>query len=833
MGQQDARPGGAVSPTVPQPRQGDGRAEPTDDHVDPAAVAAVARTRTGPGGLTAAEVQVRRDRGEVNDVPARASRSVRQIVRANVMTRFNAILGVLLVVILVVGPLQDALFGLILVANTGIGVLQELRAKRVLDRLAVVSAPRARVVREGQVGERAAGDVVLDDLLELQLGDQVVVDGVVDTADGLEIDESLLTGEAEPVVKKPDDAVLSGSFVVAGSGRYQATRVGAAAYAQQLADQARRFTLVRSELRAGIDWILRVMTWVLVPTATLLVVSQLTRNTNLDDAIRGSVAGVVTMVPEGLVLLTSIAFAVGVVRLGRSRVLVQELPALEGLARVDVVCLDKTGTLTSGRLSVAELETLDPADPAAEALAALAASDPHPNASLRAVADAFPDPPGWAARAVTPFSSARKWSATDFGEHGVWVLGAPDVVLAARAAPSVTARVEAHAAQGRRVLLLARGTTGPSAEVLPEPLDPVALVVLADQLRGDAADTLRYFLDQGVAVKLISGDHPRTVGALAASLGLPGIADPVDARDLPADPDRLAELMESASVFGRVLPAQKRAMVAALQSRGHVVAMTGDGVNDVLALKDADIGVAMGSGTSATRAVAQLVLLDSRFAVLPGVVAEGRRVIGNVERVANLFLTKTVYATLLAVSVGVARLPFPFLPRHLTVVSALTIGIPGFFLALAPNTRRARPGFVARVARFAIPAGTVAAVATFTAYSLSRDEPGTSLTEARTAATLVLFGVALWILGILARPASPARRALVASMAAAFLLTLAVPAAREFFALDPPRALVWLAAVGVVALAGLALELGWRAAGWVRERVEIRPAGGHGPSAAD
>src|SRR5512139_3454037 len=341
MGQQDARPGGAVSPAVPQPRQGEGRAEPTDDHVDPAAAAAVARTRTGPAGLTAAEVQVRRDRGEVNDVPARVSRSVRQIVRANVMTRFNAILGVLLVVILVVGPLQDALFGLILVANTGIGVLQELRAKRVLDRLAVVSAPRARVVREGQVEERAAGDVVLDDLLELQLGDQVVVDGVVDTADGLEIDESLLTGEAEPVVKKPDDAVLSGSFVVAGSGRYQATRVGAAAYAQQLADQARRFTLVRSELRAGIDWILRVMTWVLVPTATLLVVSQLTRNTNLDDAIRGSVAGVVTMVPEGLVLLTSIAFAVGVARLGRSRVLVQELPALDGLARVHAVCPDK------------------------------------------------------------------------------------------------------------------------------------------------------------------------------------------------------------------------------------------------------------------------------------------------------------------------------------------------------------------------------------------------------------------------------------------------------------------------------------------------------------
>ncbi|HSR23181.1 MAG TPA: HAD-IC family P-type ATPase, partial [Candidatus Eisenbacteria bacterium] len=732
------------------------------------------------------------------------------ILRANLLTRFNAILGGLLVVILVVGPLQDALFGLVLVANTAIGVMQELRAKRVLDRLAVVSAPRARVVRDGRSEERSAGDVVLDDLLELQPGDQVVVDGVVRDAEGLEIDESLLTGEPEPVVKKPDDVVLSGSFVVAGSGRYQATRVGAAAYAQQLADQARRFTLVRSELRAGIDRILRLITWVLVPTATLLVISQLTRQASVADAIRGSVAGVVTMVPEGLVLLTSIAFAVGVIRLGHRRVLVQELPALEGLARVDVVCLDKTGTLTSGHLSVAALDVLDQGAPAPDALAALTAADPHPNASLRAIAAEYPDPPGWTAAATTPFSSARKWSATDFGEHGVWVLGAPDVLLAAHPDPAVTARVEGHAATGRRVLLLARGERAPSAESLPEPLRPVALVVLADQVRDDAADTLGYFLEQGVAIKLISGDHPRTVAALAEQLGLPGTAEPVDAQQLPTDPARLTELMDRATIFGRVLPAQKRSMVAALQAGGHVVAMTGDGVNDVLALKDADIGVAMGSGTSATRAVAQLVLLDSRFEVLPGVVAEGRRVIGNVERVANLFLTKTVYATLLAIAIGVAQVPFPFLPRHLTVVSSLTIGIPGFFLALAPNTQRARPGFVGRVARFAIPAGTVAAVATFTAYALSRDEPGTSLAEARTTATMVLFGVALWILGILARPANTARRILIAAMAATFLLTLMLPSTRAFFGLDPPGALVWLAAVGAVALAGLALELGWR-----------------------
>jgi cation-transporting P-type ATPase E len=797
-------------------------ATPTADRVDPAEAAATARTEVGPDGLTAAEAAERAAHGELNDVPLRASRSVGEIVRANVLTRFNAILGALLVVILIVGPLQDALFGLVLIANTGIGIFQEVRAKRTLDRLAVVNAPKARIVRDGQVVERAAGEVVLDDLLEAWPGDQVVVDGVVRGADELEVDESLLTGEAEPVTKKPGDAVLSGSFVVAGSGRFQATRVGAAAYAEQLAEQARRFTLVRSELRNGINLILRGITWVLVPTAILLIASQLLRQENLPDAIRGSVAGVVTMVPEGLVLLTSIAFAVGVVRLGRQRVLVQELPALEGLARVDVVCLDKTGTLTSGQLSVLGLDALDPAVPAGPALAALAAAEPHPNASLRAIATEYRDPPNWPVRVVTPFSSARKWSAVDFGEHGVWVLGAPEILLEDQPDAAVMARVERHAAAGGRVLLVARGATRHSVEALPAPLEPVALVVLADQLRGDAADTLHYFREQGVAVKLISGDHPRTVGALSGQLDLPASSDPVDARSLPEDRTRLAEVMDTASVFGRVLPAQKRAMVQALQSRGHVVAMTGDGVNDVLALKDADIGVAMGSGASATRAVAQLVLLDSRFATLPGVVAEGRRVIGNVERVAGLFLTKTVYATLLAISVGVALLPFPFLPRHLTLVSAFTIGIPGFFLALAPNTQRARPGFVGRVLRFAIPAGTVAAIATFTGYALSRVEPGMSLTEARTTATMVLFGVALWILAILARPLTTARKALIAAMAFGFLATLALPVTRAFFGLEMPRPLVWFAAFGLVCLAGFALELGWRAAGWVREHVEPR-----------
>ena len=774
----------------------------------------------GAAGLTAAEVAERVRRGDVNDVPQRSSRSVADIVRANVFTRFNAILGTLLAVILVVGPIQDALFGFVLVANTGIGILQEWRAKVTLDRLAVLNAPRARVRRDGATHEIGVDGVVLDDVLELQSGDQVAVDGTVLDAAGLEVDESLLSGESEPVVKQPGDTVLSGSFVAAGSGAFRATKVGREAYARALAEEAQRFTLVHSELRAGIDRILRLVTWLIVPTAVLLVTSQLIGHESLPDAIRGSVAGVGSMIPEGLVLLTSIAFAVGVVRLGKRQVLVQEMPAIEGLARVDVVCIDKTGTLTEGEMAMRELVALDPAVPAADVLGALGAADPHPNASLRVLIATYPAPTGWAATGTVPFSSARKWSAADLGTNGAWVLGGPDVLLVGvgAGADDVRRQAEAGAEAGHRVLLLARAPGGLTEEHLPPDLEPAALVVLEERIRPDAAATLAYFRDQGVDLKVISGDHPSTVGSVAGRLGLHGADDPVDARTLPEDPAGLAEALETHSVFGRVTPQQKRAMVGALQGRGHVVAMTGDGVNDVLALKDADIGVAMGNGSPAARSVAQLVLLDSTFDVLPHVVAEGRRVLANIERVANLFLTKTVYAMLLALAVGVATLPFPFYPRHLTIVSSLTIGIPAFFLALAPNPRRARPGFVARVLRFAIPAGTVAAAATFGAYAMARAEPGVELGEARTTATIVLCLVGLWVLAILARPLTVARRWLVVAMAGGFVLLLVLPPLRDAFALDLPRMVVWLAGIGLVALAGAGLEGGWRLARWVHLR---------------
>jgi cation-transporting P-type ATPase E len=755
-------------------------------------------------GLTAAEVADRVARGLVNDVPSAPTRTIGEIVRSNLFTRFNLLLGSLLAVILVVGPLQDALFGLVIVANTVVGIVQEVRAKRTLDHLEVVNAPKARVVRDGRVEELAVGQVVLDDLLEAAAGDQVVVDGEVLDAAGLEVDESLLTGESEPVGRQAGDRVLSGSFVAAGAGRYRATRVGREAYAVQLTEEARRFTLASSELRAGVDQILKYVTWALVPTAALLFVSQLRHDNGARAGLSGAVAGTVAMIPEGLVLLTSVAFAVGVVRLGRRQVLVRELPAVETLARVDVVCFDKTGTITAGDLAVQELVPQDgAAGEAALALGALAAADRNPNATLRAIGQAFPAPDGWRPETVVPFSSARKWSGASFAGRGTYLLGAPEVLLHG---DQLVRRAEAIATQGRRVVLLAHSERPMEGDTPPDGLVSRAMVVIGDQVRDDAAATVAWFAAEGVGVKLVSGDHPRTVAAIAGRVGIEGADHPVDARTLPTDQAELADLVEARSVFGRVAPQQKRAMVEALGARGHVVAMTGDGVNDVLALKDADLGIAMGSGSAASRAVAELVLMDGRFATLPAVMAEGRRVIANIERVAKVFVTKTVYATVLALAVGLAGLAFPFLPRHLTLISSLTIGIPGFFLALEPNTQRSKPGFVRRTLAFAVPAGLAAALATLVAYQIA-DVENVSTEQARTTATLALAGLGLVVLALAARPLNPLRRLLLAVMAGAFAVVLVVPGLRVFFALSLPPLPVAMAALGLVVVLGAALAL--------------------------
>jgi len=727
---------------------------------------------------------------------------------------------VLWLVMLFVAPFQDSLFGYVIIANTGIGIIQEWRAKKTLDSLAVIGEARPTVRRDGVAAAISTSEIVLDDLIEIGPGDKAVVDGVCVEADGLEIDESLLTGEADPVVKKRGDQVMSGSFVVAGGGAFKATKVGREAYAAQLAEEASRFTLVHSELRTGISTILKYVTWMMIPTAIGLVISQLVvKQHGFKDSIARTVGGIVPMVPEGLVLLTSVAFAIGVIRLGRKQCLVQELPAIEGLARIDTVCLDKTGTLTEGGMDVTELRPLQGADESyvRKVLGALGESDPRPNASLQAIIDAYPDVEDWRCTESLPFSSARKYSGATFsegnGESSTWLLGAPDVLLAAGdPALKETGRLNE---QGLRVLLLARA--GRDLDD-PEPANgarPAALVVLEQRLRPDAADTLRYFADQDVRAKVISGDNAVSVGAVAAKLGLTGTT--VDARHLPSEQEEMAKSLDKGTVFGRVTPQQKRDMVGALQSRGHTVAMTGDGVNDVLALKDADIGVSMGSGSEATRAVAQIVLLNNSFATLPSVVAEGRRVIGNITRVATLFLVKTVYSVLLAVLVVCWQVEYPFLPRHLTLLSTLTIGIPAFFLALAPNKERAKPHFVRRVMRYSIPGGVVAAVATFVTYLMARHYyTGSGQLDAETsAATLTLFLISMWVLAIIARPYTWWRIALVASMGVAFLFVLIVPSLQHFFALKLVGETMPWVAVGIAAVAAVALEMLWK---WVDRR---------------
>ena len=784
-------------------------------------------------GLTDAEVAERVAAGRTNAVESRTSRTVPEIVRANVFTMFNGLLLTLFVIILATGRWQNGLFGGVILANSAIGIFQEVRAKRTLDRLAVLNAPHARAVRQGTVTELEVGDVVQDDLLELRSGDQVPADGTVTGANGLEVDESLLTGEADPIAKDQGDEVRSGSIVVAGQGRFQATAVGADAYATKLATEARRFTVTHSELVAGTNKLLKWISVVMLVVGPILLWSQFRTKDNhgWQDAVTGTVAALVGMVPEGLVLLTSLAFMLGTLTLARRQTLVQELPAVEGLARVDVVCLDKTGTLTHGDVAFDRIETLDSHNEVPDALGLLTLGE-DTNATAAAVATAFPTTT-WEASGSVPFSSARKWSSVTADGRGTWVFGAPEMVLPAPADDAQHAargQADALAAEGRRVLLLARSHHEPGADDggearLPESLTPAALVILAERVRDDAAATLRYFTEQGVALKVISGDNPRTVGAVAAQVGVPGVsgaADAIDARTLPSEMNALADVLEHRSVFGRVTPQQKRAVVAALQSRGHVVAMTGDGVNDALALKDADIGVAMGNGSPATRAVAQLVLLDGKFSHLPDVVAEGRRVIANIERASNLFLVKNIYSLVLALITAVTVAAYPLAPIQLTLISAVTIGVPGFLLALGPNRRRYVPGFLRRVLRFAIPTGIVTGAAAYAGYRATRLlEDGATVADARTTATLVVLIVSLWTLLILARPLAGWKLALVATMAGAVALIVAIPPLGHgiFLLHTTPARLLTAAIIG--AIGAFIVELSYRAVALIaRERAD-------------
>ncbi|MDQ0102444.1 cation-transporting ATPase E [Paenarthrobacter nicotinovorans] len=776
---------------------------PENEKAEPGA--AVRLVGSAVQGLSTAEVAERVAAGQTNAFVQDTSRSVWSIVRANVLTLFNGIILACFIVLFAIGRWQDALFGFSAIANAVIGSVQEYRAKRALDRLALLNAPHARVMRDGSEAEIALDDVVLDDTLVLRAGDQVPADGVVAASRGLQVDESMLTGESDAVEKTEDDRVLSGSVVVAGEGTAVVDRVGADSFANSLAAEAKRFSLVASELRSSIDRVLKWVTWFVGPVALLVLNAQMlaqggwaaaSASGAWRDAATATIAAVVAMVPLGLVLMTSITFAVGAVKLARQQVLVQELPAVEGLARVDIICLDKTGTLTQGDIVFDAARPLA-AVPGWESVLAWYGVQKDANATARSLAGHFTQLPADQPSDRVPFSSARKWSAVIF-DDGMWILGGPEMVFPERGSDDagqqqLASQAAELAATGRRTLVLAHGTPTHD-ETVPADAVPVALLTFKENIRPDAAETLTYFAAQDVDVRIISGDNPGTVAAIAREVGLDA-PHGFDARELPDDDQEFLEVINNNVVFGRVSPDQKKRIVLALKAAGRTVAMTGDGVNDALAIKEADIGVAMNSGAAATKAVARLVLLDGKFSHLPSVVAEGRQVIANIERVSMLFLTKTAYATFLAIAFGILLLPFPFLPRQLSVTDGLTIGIPAFFLALLPNAQRYIPGFLRRSLTFAVPAG-VSVTLGLAAYAKLAANLSIPEAEIRTGSTLILAIIGIWILVVLSRPVTRFKGLVIGAMMVGLVLVYSVRFARDFLQFtDPtlPTALLVLA----------------------------------------
>ena len=798
----------------------------------------------GATGLTPKEVAQRIESGQSNAVKTSTSRSVRDIVRANVFTLFNGIICAAMALVLVTGSWKDAVFGFVIIINTGIGIVTELRAKRTLDKLSILVASEFLVHRDGRDVEVPHNEIVLDDLLWIRAGEQVPADGQIIQTWGLELDESMLTGESRTVRHKVGEQVYSGATAVSGMALVKVNAVGSHSYAATLTAQAKVYKKTVSDLNKGINTILKFMTFLVVPLCILLILSQIHTvggwGTALStgewrQAVVSAVAGVVGMIPEGLVLLTSLNFAVAAMRLARHNTLVQELESVETLARVDALNLDKTGTITDGGIAFNRLVMLDSASSAAEQAATQALYDccneEQPNGTGQAVLAGL-KAQGYGAGAVesrVPFSSARKWSAVrKSGE--TWYMGAPEVIISALEGDysSVLQQVNEYANDGNRVLLVARSTAplsprsglrdaveganvsdGPQLDVQAE---PVALVLCSEKIREDAERTLAWFREQGVRCRVISGDNPVTVGAIARRVKLTGDHEPVamDARELPEDVNELARVLENVDVLGRVLPDQKKAIVQALHTQNHVVAMTGDGVNDALAIKEADLGIAMGNAAPATKAVAQVVLVDSKFSHLPDVVARGRQVMANMERVASLFLVKTVYSALISLGVVLTQIPYPYLPRHITYIGALTIGMPAFILALAPNTRRYIPGFLKRVVTFALPGGIATALSVLLAawvlppvmgWNVTGD--AADLSALRATSAIILFAMGVFVLARVARPLNGWRGVLVAVFAAAGVIGAFVPFVANFFALILPTGATMVATL--IALAGSAL----------------------------
>lgn len=803
-------------------------------------------------GLSTEEVAQAVSRGDVNITSKQTSRSLMDIVRANVFTLFNAIIFTAMVVVLATGSWKDAVFGVVILVNTGIGIVTELKAKCTLDRLSILVASYAMVRRGGKNIEIPHKDIVLGDVLWLRAGEQVPADVEVLESWGLEMDESMLTGESATVRKAKGDNVYSGSTAVSGMALTRVTAVGEHSYAAKLAAQAKVYTKTISDLSRGINTILKYMTMVVVPLCVLLVWSQMHKVGGFVEALQtgawrgavvSAVAGVVGMIPEGLVLLTSLNFAVAAMRLARKQTLVQELESVETLARVDCLNLDKTGTITDGGIAFVGVENLDNSGAEIslqtnlqtnQALFDLS-NEENPNATGVAIMEGLGSKGVAASQHVSnrlPFSSARKWSAVQYvqssGERATWYMGAPEVLLSAidyANTNELLAKVNSYAELGERVLLLAKVSSDSSSVSSVTETDktfgdspticvnahPIALVRCSERIRDDARKTLKWFREQGVRCRVISGDNPTTVAAVAAKVGLTGDRKPaaMDARKLPEDINELAKVLENVDVLGRVLPHQKKAIVQALHTQGHVVAMTGDGVNDTLALKEADLGVAMGNAAPAAKAVAQVVLVDSRFSHLPDVVARGRQVMANMERVAGLFLVKTVYSALISAGVVLLALHFPYLPRHITYIGSLTIGIPAFLLALAPNTRRYIPGFLKRVVHFAVPSGFAIAASVLATAVIAPRVLGLNLDDVvannliasrfivsnvqalattRSICSVIVFVLGILVLASVAKPLRSWRGIMVALFAAAGVAGAFIPFTAKFFEIHVPTA---------------------------------------------
>ncbi|MDL2219219.1 HAD-IC family P-type ATPase [Ruminococcaceae bacterium OttesenSCG-928-O06] len=680
----------------------------TEDQIQPVRfdrVAADYRT-----GLTTEEVALRMRAGAHNAPPEGITPTVGKIVRSNVFTLFNLINFLLALAIVLVGRPRNALFFCIAVCNTVMGIAQELRAKRTLDKMSILARGTAQVVREGQIYKLPRQDVVLDDILLLQAGNQVCADAEVLVCEGLEVDESLLTGEADAIRKNPGQGMLSGSFVVAGQAWVRVTAVGAASYAGTLSVQAKQQKDVATPLMRTLNTIIKALAIAIIPLGLLLFYNQYTNNYDIEASVLGASAAMVGMIPEGLILLTSVTLTVGALKLARRKALVQSLPSIETLARVDVLCLDKTGTITDGTLSLEELVPFTGASSVQmqEVLREMTGALNDQNATAQALRTALGAQGTWRADGRVPFSSARKWSAVCFAGRGSYVLGAPGFVNPGGDVPFLDL-VKSYAGRGYRVLCLAHTKGALPAEGLPSGLAPLGLVVLSDTIRPEAADTFRFFAEEGVCLKVISGDDALTVSTIAEKAGIANAGAFVDMSTVPPNADYGA-IARRNTVFGRVSPQQKKQLVAAMKEDGHTVCMTGDGVNDVLAMKEANCGVAMIGGSEAARGVADFVLMTGDFSAMVDVLREGRRVINNIENVASLYLVKTIYSAILSLLYVFIPSPYPFTTLQMTPINSLTVGIPSFFLALRARYEKPEGRFLLNVLENSVPAAVVVVV---------------------------------------------------------------------------------------------------------------------------